>query len=120
MKRNLLFGAALFIGAAALCPVANAADGAMDGILKLLWKNTAIATGKNYCRQGTAVDGKIYLNSWGTGKVEVWDETGKVAELETGVAQSGTNITRDDAGNIILRTGTFPGGYRNCHGSTRL
>ena len=111
MKRNLLFGAALFIGAAALCPVANAADGAMDGILKLLWKHTEIATGTNNCRQGTAVDGKIYLNSWGTGKVEVWDETGKVAELETGVAKSGTNITRDDAGNIILRTGTFPGGY---------
>ena len=49
MKRNLLFGAALLVGAAALCPVANAADGAMDGILKLLWKNTAIATGSNYC-----------------------------------------------------------------------
>ena len=107
MKTNLLFGAALIASLAVSAPSANAKS-SMDHNLKCLWMNTDVAPLHTSARQGVAVNGKFYLQNKDTQKIEIWDETGKVGELESG---KGTNITRDDAGNIIVRTGEFNTNY---------
>ena len=103
MKTNLLFGAALIASLAVSAPSTNAKS-AMDHNLKCLWMNTDVAPLHTSARQGVAVNGKFYLQNKDTQKIEIWDQTGKVGELDSG---KGTNITRDDAGNIIVRTSTL-------------
>ena len=107
MKTNLLFGAALIASLAVSAPSTNAKS-AMDHNLKCLWMNTDVAPLHTSARQGVAVNGKFYLQNKDTQKIEIWDQTGKVGELDSG---KGTNITRDDAGNIIVRTGEFNTNY---------
>ena len=107
MRTNLLFGAALIASLAISAPAANAKS-SMDHNLKCLWMNTDVAPLHTSARQGVAVNGKFYLQNKDTQKIEIWDQTGKIGELESG---KGTNITRDDAGNIIVRTGEFNTNY---------
>ena len=107
MKTNLLFGAALIASLAVSAPSTNAKS-AMDHNLKCLWMNTDVAPLHTSARQGVAVNGKFYLQNKDTQKIEIWDQTGKDGELDSG---KGTNITRDDAGNIIVRTGEFNTNY---------
>jgi len=107
MKRNLLFGAALIASMAVTAPTATAKS-SMDHNLKCLWMNTDVAPLHTSARQGVAVNGKFYLQNKDTQKIEIWNETGKIGELDSG---KGTNITRDDAGNIIVRTGEFNTNY---------
>ena len=86
------------------------AKSAMDDCLELEWMNTGVsatATFQTDCRQATVVNGKFYIQNHTTGKIEVWDETGKTSEIASGL---GTNITRDEAGNILVRVGVFPNG----------
>lgn len=85
--------------------MSSQAKSAMDSNLKMLWMNTDITTNGANARQGVAVNGKFYIQNQATSKIEVWDETGKIKEIPTG---PGMNITRDDAGHIIVRSGAFP------------
>lgn len=107
MKINLLLGAALITSVAVSAPSATAKS-AMDHNLKCLWMNTDVAPLHTSARQGVAVNGKFYLQNKDTQKIEIWNETGKIGELDSG---KGTNIARDDAGNIIVRTGEFNTNY---------
>ena len=52
--------------------------------------NTDVAPLHTSARQGVAVNGKFYLQNKDTQKIEIWDQTGKVGELDSG---KGTNIT---------------------------
>lgn len=108
MKKQLLLGALLSAGLMAFVPAMNAKS-SMDASLSMKWMVTGdIPTLKLDARQGTAANGKFYLQNKATGKVEVWDATGKINEITSG---GGTNITRDDAANIIVRVGTFNTDY---------
>lgn len=101
MKKSILLLAAV----AALAPAANAKS-AMDGILSCKWMNTNVAALHTDARQAVAIDGKFYLQNHTTGKLEVWDATGKVSEVASGAT---TNVTMDEAGHIIARlTPAFP------------
>lgn len=101
MKKSLLFGAVALAGTFAM-----SAQPAMDDCLELMWQNKdVVAIGANNARQGFGRDGKFYLQNYSTQKVEVWDETGKIDEINSG---AGTNISFDDAGNIIVSARQFP------------
>lgn len=100
MKKQLLFAVAGLLTFSAV----NAGS-SMDGILKCLWMNTDVAPLATDARQGVAKNGKFYLQNHTTSKIEVWNETGKIEEIATGPS---TNIGMDEAGNIVVRTGTFP------------
>ncbi len=57
-------------------------------------------------RQAAVVNGKFYIQNKATSSIEVWDANGKT---ETSLASgASTNITSDEAGNIIVRLGAFP------------
>lgn len=105
MKKQLLTAALMLSGIFALTPSVADAKSSMDSNLKLLWMNTDVAPLTLDVRQGFGRDGKFYLQNKATKKIEVWNETGKIDELPSG---GGTNITFDDAGNILVRIGTFP------------
>lgn len=87
MKTNLLFGAALIASLAVSAPSTNAKS-AMDHNLKCLWMNTDVAPLHTSARQGVAVNGKFYLQNKDTQKIEIWDQTGKVGELDSGKEQT--------------------------------
>lgn len=109
MKKQLLTGALMLAGVMTLTNSAEAKS-AMDDCLELVWMNTGVSATTNFqtdCRQATVVNGKFYIQNHTAGKIEIWDETGKTGELESGL---GTNITRDDKGNILVRVGVFPNG----------
>ena len=102
MKKQLL----IFAFAAMIIAPAMNAKSAMDSSLKCLWMNTDVASLQTDARQAVAKNGKFYLQNHTTGKIEVWDETGKIDEIATG---NTTNIGLDDAGNILVRlTPAFP------------
>ena len=59
-------------------------------------------------RWATAFDGKIYVNDHSASKLYYWDENGKT---DTGIASAtGTAITSDAAGNVIVSTSMYAGG----------
>ena len=107
MKKHLL-SAALLLAGVAVCTPSIEAKSAMDSSLKLLWMNTDVASLQLDARQGVARGDKFYLQNGTTKKIEIWDATGKVGEIESG---AGKNITLDDAGNILVRMGEFPNPY---------
>ncbi len=107
MKKQLLTGAMILLGITALVPTIDAKS-SMDNALSLEWMNTDVAPLELDCRQGFGMNGKFYIQNKATQKIEVWNETGKLEEIPSG---GGTNITRDDAGNIIVRLGTFNTDY---------
>ena len=110
MKKQLLTGALMLAGIMTLTPNVAEAKSAMDDCLELVWMNTGVSATKNFqndCRQATVINGKFYIQNHTTSKIEIWDETGKTGELASG---PGTNITRDEKGNILVRIGTFPNG----------
>lgn len=107
MKKQLLSGAMMLLGIVAMMPTANAGS-SMDHALSLEWMNTDVAPISLDARQGFGMNGKFYIQNKATQKIEVWNETGKLEEIASG---GGTNITRDDAGNIIVRLGTFNTDY---------
>lgn len=121
MKKHLLYGAALFSCMILSAPQAGAKS-SMDNIMKCLWMNSDVAALNANARQGVVVNGKFYLQNMNTGKIEVWDESGKINEISstgskaTATYKAGTNITRDDAGNIIVRTGEFNTDYPDSPG----
>lgn len=54
-----------------------------------------------YARQGTAVNGRFYVNNCDEKLIHVFDQTGHIGTLTGG---AGYGCARDDAGNIIVRT----------------
>ena len=103
MKKVLLIA----VAALSIAPTMNAKS-QMDGVLKCLWMNTDVASLQTDARQAVAIDGKFYLQNHTTQKIEIWDATGKTGEL---ASANTTNITKDDANNIIVRlTPVFPNG----------
>ena len=101
MKMSLLFGAVALAGTFAM-----SAQPLMDDCLELMWQNKdVVAIGALNARQGFGRDGKFYLQNYSTQKIEVWDQTGKIDEINSG---AGTNISFDDAGNIIVSARQFP------------
>ncbi|MDD2960706.1 MAG: hypothetical protein PHR45_01330 [Muribaculaceae bacterium] len=116
MKKQLLFGALALAGAVALAPEVEAKS-AMDACLKMEWMNTDVVPINLDARQGVAKDGNFYLQNKAKKVIEVWNETGKVKEIASG---EGTNITLDDAGNIIVRLGTFNTNYVNTRNELRI
>lgn len=105
MKKQLLTAALMLTGMFALTPSVADAKSTMDSNLTLLWMNTDVAPLTLDVRQGFGRDGKFYLQNKAAKTIEVWNETGKIQEIPSG---AGTNITFDDAGNILVRIGTFP------------
>ncbi|WP_455584648.1 hypothetical protein [Bacteroides sp.] len=105
MKKQLLTAALMLTGMFALTPSTVDAKSSMDSNLTLLWMNTDVAPLTLDVRQGFGRDGKFYLQNKATQKIEVWDETGKINEIPSG---AGTNMTFDEAGNLLVRIGTFP------------
>ena len=105
MKKQLLTAALMLTGMFALTPSVADAKSTMDSNLTLLWMNTDVAPLTLDVRQGFGRDGKFYLQNKATKTIEVWNETGRIQEIPSG---AGTNITFDDAGNILVRIGTFP------------
>ncbi|WP_353332257.1 hypothetical protein [Bacteroides sedimenti] len=103
MKKQLLTVALMLIGIFAMAPSVDAKS-TMDSNLTLLWMNTDVAPLELNARQGFGKNGKFYLQNKDTKKIEIWDGTGKISEIASG---EGTNMTFDDAGNIIVRIGTF-------------
>ena len=116
MKKQLLTGALMLTGIFALTPAADAVS-PMTSNLKLEWMNTDVAPLELDVRQAVGKDGKLYLQNKATGKIEVWDQTGKVSEIPSG---KGTNITLDDAGNIIVRIGEFNTNYVDTRDELRI
>lgn len=116
MKKQLLSAALLLSGFMAFTPSVEAKS-AMDSNLTMEWMNTDVATKTTDCRQAIGFGGKFYLQNHTTGKIEVWDGTGKLKEIDSG---GGTNITMDDAGNIIVRIGTFNTNYVSTRNELRI
>ncbi len=107
MKKHLLFATMLLAGVA-FTPNVDAKS-AMDSNLKMEWMNTDVASLHTSARQGIGFNDLFYLQNKDTKKIEVWGATGKVKDIDAGAA--GTNITLDDANNIIVRVGTFNKNY---------
>lgn len=116
MKRQLLTAAFMLTGIFALTPSVDAKS-SMDSNLTMLWMNTDVAPLASDARQGFGKNGKFYLQNKATSKIEVWDQTGKIDEIASG---GGTNITTDDAGNIIVRVGTFNTPYVSTRNELRI
>ena len=116
MKKQLLTTALVLTGMIAMAPEVDAKS-TMDKNLTMEWMNTDVAPLHTSARQGFGKDGKFYLQNMTTKKIEVWDGTGKVDEIESG---GGTNITLDDAGNIIVRIGTFNTAYEDTRNEMRI
>lgn len=116
MKRQLLTAALMLTGIFALTPSADAKS-SMDSKLTLLWMNTDVAPLELDARQGFGKNGKFYIQNKSTKKIEIWDGTGKIDEISSG---DGTNITFDDAGNIIVRIGTFNTPYVSTRNELRI
>ncbi|MDD2960948.1 MAG: hypothetical protein PHR45_02555 [Muribaculaceae bacterium] len=69
-------------------------------------------------RQATLANGKLYIQNKADKKIEVWSHNGKLEEsYESG---EGTNITSDEAGNIIVRIGAFPNKFANGTAELRI
>lgn len=117
MKKQLLTAALMLGGIFAFTPSVADAKSSMDSSLKMLWMNTDIAPLELSARQGFGLNGKFYLQNKDTKKIEVWNETGKIDEIPSG---EGTNITFDDAGNIIVRIGTFNTPYVSTRNELRI
>ncbi|MEG1766176.1 MAG: hypothetical protein RR061_04200 [Muribaculaceae bacterium] len=107
MKKQLLTTALVLTGIFAFAPTADAVS-TMDKNLKMEWMNTGVIPLAADCRQGFGKDGKFYIQNKAKKKIEVWDQSGKIDEIASG---GGTNITFDDAGNIIVRVGDFNTAY---------
>ena len=116
MKKQLLTAALMLTGIFALTPSANAKS-VMDSNLTMEWMNTDVAPLELEARQGFGMGDKFFLQNKQTGKIEVWDKTGKIDELASG---KGTNLTFDDAGNIIVRVGDFNTDYVNTRNEIRI
>lgn len=116
MKKKLLTTAVVLSGIFAFAPSIDAKS-SMDSNLKMLWMNTDVSPTVLDTRQGFGKDGKFYLQNKATSKIEVWNETGKIDEIASG---GGTNITFDDAGNIIVRLGTFNTAYVGTRNEVRI
>ena len=99
MIKHFLLSAAVIAGASTMMY-----GDSMDSNLKLIWKSTDCASLSADARQGVGHNGKVYIQNKATSKTEVWGELGKEKEIASG---GGTNINIDDAGNILVRTGTF-------------
>lgn len=85
--------------------------------LELVWMNPNVASLHTSARQGFGMNDKFYLQNKDTKKIEVWNATGKIEEIESG---AGTNITFDDANNIIVRVGTFNTNYINSRDEMKI
>lgn len=65
-------------------------------------------TANSATRWATAFDGKIYVNDHSASKLYYWNKDGKT---DTGVTSAtGTAITSDAAGNVIVSTSMYAGG----------
>lgn len=117
MKKQLLTVALILTSVFALNPSIAEAKSTMDSNLKLVWMNTDVAPLETSARQGFGRDGKFYLQNKDSKKIEVWDKTGMINEIPSG---EGTNITFDDAGNIIVRLGTFNTTYVSTRNEMRI
>ncbi len=106
MKKFLLFAAA---AAAMMC--ANA-----QITVEQLWKHdVASILPTADVRQGFGMNGKIYINNKADLKVVVFGEGGLADEEFPGGANCG--IGRDEAGNLVISNGAFPGEWA-CDGET--
>lgn len=116
MKKQLLTTALVLTGMIAMTPDVDAKS-TMDKNLTMEWMNTDVAPLHTSARQGIGMKGKFYLQNKDTKKIEVWDGTGRIDDIDAG---EGTNITMDDAGNIIARLGTFNTNYVDTRNEMRI
>ncbi|MEG0011899.1 MAG: hypothetical protein RR706_07030 [Muribaculaceae bacterium] len=73
------------------------------------WKITEGLPAAPDARQAAYKNGKLYIQNKATKTIQVWDAKGLTDEGYPSGA--GTNITTDEAGNIIVRIGTFPNAF---------
>ncbi len=85
--------------------------------LQLEWMNSDVANLHTSARQGFGMNDKFYLQNKDSQKIEVWGSTGKIEEIPSG---AGTNLTFDDANNIIVRVGTFNTNYVNTRDEMKI
>ncbi|MBQ3961546.1 MAG: hypothetical protein II683_07120 [Muribaculaceae bacterium] len=78
------------------------------------WKSESIPTSSYLdCRQGFGQNNQFLIQNKNANykKIMIYDQTGYVGDFaESG---SGSNFTKDDAGNILVRPGTFNRPYSN-------
>lgn len=88
----------------------SANESAIEGYsLTQQWAHTdGHLTANTQSRWATAFDGKIYVNDHSASKLYYWEESGMT---DTGISSaSGTAITSDDAGNVVVSTSMYAGG----------
>lgn len=97
LRKVMAFGAAALIGL-----------GASAQTLTTVWEQALGGTpASSDCRFGMGMNGKVYAVNKATNTLLSWDATG-VSEVATNAdVFTGTGITRDDAGNILVNKG-FP------------
>jgi len=75
-----------------------------------VWENTNVPASTNNGYQGAGWDGKIYVKDRLNNKILVYSETGSSPYVEFGGSYEGLAgdqaITMDDAGNMIIRSGS--------------
>ena len=64
------------------------------------WKSTEIPNFK-YAYQGFGMDNKFYVNNAYTRQIQAWDQNGLTSETYS--SGNGMPVTRDEAGNLIMR-----------------
>ena len=102
MKKLLLFAA---IAATALSFSAQE----VTASLSQDWVSTQVPDPAGENRAAVIKDGKFFVQNKADGQVQVWDMNGLTDEAyASGV---GTNIAKDNAGNIIVRIGAFPNSF---------
>ena len=82
MKKQLLTAALMLTGMFALTPSVADAKSTMDSNLTLVWMNTDVAPLTLDVRQGFGRDGKFYLQNKAAKTIEVWNETGRIQEIQ--------------------------------------
>lgn len=98
MKKLLLLGVAVSLALPAVAEMDSHA-------ITLKWKydQAALTDGMANMRGGTVVDGVFYIPNVATKKIEKWGENGKIGDLAVdGTPMACFNISRDDAGNLII------------------
>ncbi|MBR1804642.1 MAG: hypothetical protein IJ775_07065 [Muribaculaceae bacterium] len=110
----------LAVLACAALPQASAEETATDGYdFSREWKSEVVpitaSLAENeqwgYTRQGFGQDNQFYILDKGEQKIHVYGQNGFVNDLAVGGGQS-CNITKDDAGNIVLRIGNSLRNYQ--------
>ena len=110
LRTIMLISSLALVGWGSAAAEENASDGYT---FKLDWKSTTVPLTENAGvkwsdnRQGFGRDNKFYIQDKNSGqkKIHVYDQNGYVEDF--GASGLGSNITKDEAGNILVRVAQY-------------